>query len=141
MFALILAVKVGGRSGSMLEPRRLRDCRFSQPQDDGNLLWAPTCSSFLEKQVQQQRGQIDAREWRFLLAGPTGGSSGGSSAPPKPGGGWLTDRSWSEVAALSALPTFAGFDRHLAENEATYQAFFDSAKVGFCSQNGWELRV
>ncbi|GBF98747.1 dynein heavy chain axonemal [Raphidocelis subcapitata] len=103
-------------------------------------LYAVVCRSLFERhklmfafmlaiKVQQQRGGIDPREWRFLLAGPTGGSGGGSGAPPKPSSGWLTDRSWGEVVALSALPAFAGFDRHLANNEAAYQALFDSAKA------------
>lgn len=103
-------------------------------------------------QILQQRGEVDAREWRFLLAGPTaapaaaaaarrasntseprGGPAGkhsGQQQPANPGAGWLIDKSWGEVVALSGLPAFAGFDAHVAENEAHYHALFDSAQVG-----------
>lgn len=87
--------------------------------------------------VLQQRGEIDHKEWRFLLAGPTAAPSGpGAEEPPvNPGTGWLTDKSWGEVVALSALPAFAGFDQHLVQNEDHYHDIFDSAQVGMVHVN------
>jgi hypothetical protein len=95
---------------------------------------------FTNLQVLQQRGEVDPREWRFLLAGPAAAPTPAPGARLRPGsagavdlanpsGGWLTDKSWADVVALAALPAFAGFDAHLAENEGHYHALFDSAQV------------
>lgn len=111
---------------------------------------APAASPRPFQQILQQRGEVDSREWRFLLAGPgavpaAARSSSDSGAPPQrgasadarrggggrrnPGAGWLTDNAWGEVLALSRLPAFAGFDAHVAEHVAHYRALFDSAQA------------
>mgnify|MGYP001811217441 CR=1 FL=1 len=53
-------------------------------------------------QVLQQRGDVDTKEWRFLLAGPAAGTAvaharrgsaagGACEQPPNPGAGWLVE--------------------------------------------------
>ncbi len=75
----------------------------------------------------QSKGEIDTRQWRFLLAGPT--SSVLTS--PNPASDWLTDKVWVELLNLSTLPHFTGFAAHFAANLAHYRAIFDSNQVGF----------
>jgi dynein heavy chain len=62
-------------------------------------------SLLLAIRILQNRGVVDAREWRFLLAGPTSSEP----AAPNPAPDWLTDKAWNELTNLSALPNFAGF--------------------------------
>ncbi|GLC56009.1 hypothetical protein PLESTB_001054700 [Pleodorina starrii] len=79
-------------------------------------------SLLLTIKIRQNRGHIDGREWRFLLAGPT------SSEPtqPNPAPDWLTDKAWNELLNLSNLPKFKGFADHVALNLGHYRAIFDS---------------
>jgi len=73
----------------------------------------------------QARGEIDPREWRFLLAGPTSSTSVRTNPAPA----WLTDKTWVELSYLASLPNFAGFDQHLSLNVDHYKAIFDSNEV------------
>lgn len=85
-------------------------------------LWTHACCG---TSALQAGGQVDAREWRFLLAGPTA-----SSAPrANPASDWLTEQSWVEVTSLAGLPGFAGFDEHFSSNLAHYKHIFDSSEV------------
>lgn len=111
-------------------------------------LYANVCRSLFEKdklmfsfllasRILQQRGDIDAREWRFLLAGPTAtavssGTGEGAAATgvvQNPAPKWLTDKAWGEIKALAGLPGFAGFAQHFAEEVEHYRAIFDSNQV------------
>ena len=46
---------------------------------------------------------FDAVEWRFLLSGVT---LGPVAATPNPASQWLTDKSWTQILNLNALPAF-----------------------------------
>jgi hypothetical protein len=155
MFSLSLAVKVGGAAPA---PRGRQGCSrpalVVRPAGNGKVAVgprpggtgpqgtdSPACPrrptpSRLRPQVLQQQGRVDAREWRFLLAGPTGALGG--APPPNPGAGWLTDKAWAECLALDALPAFEGFAPHLAASEGHYRAIFDSAQAGRAGGCGWE---
>ncbi|KXZ54227.1 hypothetical protein GPECTOR_5g319 [Gonium pectorale] len=97
-------------------------------------LYVNVCRSLFEKhklmfslllatKILQNQGRIDAREWRFLLAGPTSSEI----TQPNPAPDWLTDKAWNELINLSALPNFKGFADHVAENCDHYRAIFDAA--------------
>ena len=70
------------------------------------------------------RGDIDDREWRFLL---TGGVAL-ENPFPNPAPDWLSDKSWAEVVRVSQLDAFDGF----MLNFRTYV----SARPGII---GWKL--
>ena len=61
-------------------------------------------SLLLAIKILQNRNQVDAQEWRFLLAGPTT-----STDRPNPAAEWLSDKAWNELCNLDHLPTFKGF--------------------------------
>jgi len=67
--------------------------------------------------------KLDADEWRFLLAGP----SGTECALPNPAPGWITEKMWIEVSKLSHLPAFTGLDKAVVEDPEAFKAFFDDA--------------
>lgn len=82
-----------------------------------------TFSFFLCTRIIEHREGIDQDEFRFLLTGPTG--SGGSKPNPAPE--WLTENSWSEIQfAATHIPSFKGFDDHVAKNIDHYKNLFDS---------------
>lgn len=58
------------------------------------------------------RGEVDDREWRFLL---TGGVAL-SNPFPNPARDWLSDKSWSEIVRCSELPSLKGFMDHFKQN-------------------------
>lgn len=93
----------------------------------------------------QHAGSIDAKEWRFLLAGPvsttssstsaaqrrssTAGAQQDSSSLANPAPDWLTEKSWAELLGLSQLPAYNGLAEHIATHLAHYRAMFDSNEV------------
>ncbi|GAX80571.1 hypothetical protein CEUSTIGMA_g8008.t1 [Chlamydomonas eustigma] len=79
-------------------------------------------SLLLTIKVLQNGGHIDAKEWRFMLAGPTSSEV----THPNPDPTWITDKSWVELLNLSHLPAFAGFAEHMTSNMAVYRKLFDS---------------
>ena len=92
-------------------------------------LYATVCRSLFERhklllslllasRVLAARGEVDAAEWRHLLAGPTSTAV----ARPNPAPEWVTTKMWLEVLNLAALPAFAGFDGQFSEHAATYKA-------------------
>eukprot|EP00879_Flechtneria_rotunda_P031363 GHRR01034255.1.p1 GENE.GHRR01034255.1~~GHRR01034255.1.p1 ORF type:complete len:323 (+),score=112.14 GHRR01034255.1:591-1559(+) len=96
-------------------------------------------SFLLTTKIMQHAGAIDAKEWRFLLAGPSGAASSsssgdkgnassavGQSQAANPAPGWLTDQSWSELLGVSDLPAFAGLAQHIASHIEHYKDIFDS---------------
>jgi len=99
-------------------------------------LYVNVCRSLFEKdklmfsflltiKILQNRGAIDGREWRFLLAGPTSSSA----RKPNPGPEWLTEKAWLEVLDMAELPAFEGFEDHFAAELPHYKAMFDSNDV------------
>jgi len=67
---------------------------------------------------------MDAQEWRFFLAGP----SGAIDIPKNPTD-WLGDLEWAEtykqLYCMSQLDALKGFDRSFMENNKEYQKIFD----------------
>ena len=97
-------------------------------------LYANICRSLFERHklmfslllciaIAKQKGEIDAREWRFLLAGPTDTEI----AEPNPASAWITEKVWIEIVNCSRLPAFAGFEKAFAANVEHYRSYFESA--------------
>ena len=73
--------------------------------------------------VAKQKGLIDGREWRFLLAGPTDTEI----SEPNPAPSWVTEKVWIEIVNCARLPAFAGFDNAFTANVEHYRSYFESA--------------
>ena len=95
------------------------------------LLYKNVCRSLFEKDkllfsflmcmtIMKERGELDAAEARFLMAGPTRVEL----AKPNPTGenGWLSDKQWASVEEMTeTLPTFKGFDKELTMQLADWE--------------------
>lgn len=79
-------------------------------------------SLLLTIKIMQNRGTIDSKEWRFLLAGPTTSEA----TQPNPAPEWLTDKCWLEVLNVDMLPEYHGFAGHFVSNIGHYKELFDS---------------
>lgn len=105
-------------------------------------------SFILTVKIQQHAGEVDAAEWRFLLAGPVVGSTNDSRESDdgseganeqvgkqlNPAPDWLTEKSWSELLGLAELPNYKRMAQHVAGNLQHYRDMFDSNQVsGKCS--------
>ena len=75
--------------------------------------------------IMQQRGEIDAQEWRFLLAGPTDTNISAKNPAPE----WVTEKVWIEVVNASNLPAFAGFSDAFAASVDHYRKYFESSEA------------
>uniref|UniRef100_A0A7S0PNJ6 Dynein heavy chain n=1 Tax=Micromonas pusilla TaxID=38833 RepID=A0A7S0PNJ6_MICPS len=75
--------------------------------------------------IMQQRGEIDAQEWRFLLAGPTDTNISAKNPAPE----WVTEKVWIEVVNASNLPAFAGFSDAFAASVNHYRKYFESGEA------------
>lgn len=75
--------------------------------------------------ILQGDGKIDADEWRYFLAGPTGQID----IPPNPTE-WLDDLQWGEsykqLFCMEKLPTLKGITKYFMENNKEFQVLFDS---------------
>lgn len=69
--------------------------------------------------------KMDADEWRFFLAGPTGQID----VVPNPTT-WLGELEWGtmwkQLFAMSKLKSLEGFDKYFLQNSHEFQAIFDS---------------
>jgi dynein heavy chain, axonemal len=74
-------------------------------------------SLLLSVKILDATGQIDAAEWRFLLAGPTKLDF----EEPNPAQLWMTQKCWLELLNLSQLQAFSGFSAHVASNIEHYK--------------------
>ncbi|XP_038073730.1 dynein heavy chain 3, axonemal-like isoform X4 [Patiria miniata] len=68
------------------------------------------------------RGDIDDREWRFLL---TGGVAL-ENPFPNPAPDWLPDKSWAEIVRVSNLPAFDDFMLNFRNNLDDWKKLYDS---------------
>ncbi|XP_071486244.1 dynein axonemal heavy chain 3-like [Diadema antillarum] len=72
--------------------------------------------------IAKGRGDIDDREWRFLL---TGGVAL-ENPFPNPAPNWLTDKSWAEVVRVSQLDAFDGFMLNFRTYISDWKKLYDS---------------
>ena len=79
-------------------------------------------SFLLAVKVLENDGEIDAVDYRFLLAGATSTEK----SMPNPASKWLTDKSWIEVLNLANLPNFDGFAKDFTQNTKVYKELFDA---------------
>ncbi|CAH1783204.1 unnamed protein product, partial [Owenia fusiformis] len=70
------------------------------------------------------KGQVDDREWRFLL---TGGVAL-ENPFPNPASQWLIEKSWGEIVRASDLPAFNGFMEHFRMKIHEWKEIYDSLK-------------
>ncbi|CAB0035010.1 unnamed protein product, partial [Trichogramma brassicae] len=95
-------------------------------------LFTNVCRSLFEKhklhfafllcvRIRMKDNLIDPDEWRFLLSGSTPLKEEQNPAPQ-----WLTQRSWSEIQSLEALPKFRGFAASFKSLLAKFKIIFDS---------------
>ena len=75
--------------------------------------------------ILQQKGEIDAMEWRFLLAGPTDTNITEKNPDPE----WITEKVWVEIVNMSNLAAFKGFSASFAKNVAHYRQYFESGEA------------
>ncbi|KAJ3385211.1 Dynein heavy chain 7, axonemal [Entophlyctis sp. JEL0112] len=80
-------------------------------------LYCNVCRSLFEKDklvfsfllctaILRGRNELDLNEFQFLT---TGGIGLGNSSVPNPDPSWIAEKTWAEIARLSALPAFKGF--------------------------------
>jgi hypothetical protein len=71
---------------------------------------------------------VDANEWRFFLAGP----SGTIDIAPNPTD-WLDDLEWSQVYRqlyiMAQLPAFKGIDTYFIEYHKKFKKIFDASEA------------
>ncbi|XP_030856161.1 dynein heavy chain 3, axonemal-like [Strongylocentrotus purpuratus] len=72
--------------------------------------------------IAKGRGEIDDREWRFLL---TGGVAL-ENPFPNPAPNWLSDKSWAEVVRVSQLDAFDDFMLNFRSNILEWKKLYDS---------------
>eukprot|EP00981_Chlorochromonas_danica_P005554 scaffold1129_cov164-Ochromonas_danica.AAC.19 len=79
-------------------------------------------SFLLTVRILQGSNAIDSNEWSFLISGKGGAGSSEHLVNPAPD--WIDGRMWSEIVALSTLPTFDGlagdFVHHLFDWREIY---------------------
>lgn len=71
--------------------------------------------------------EMDAEEWRYYLAGPTGEIEIAKNPTD-----WLGELEWAEVYkqlfCMTKLPCFKGFDSYFIQNNKAFQKIFDSTE-------------
>ena len=72
--------------------------------------------------LMQGDNRIDAKEWRFLLAGATSNDP----AIQNPAKDWLVESSWLDLSDCAKLPNFKGLDADFAQDVKSWRAFFDN---------------
>ncbi|XP_069141245.1 dynein axonemal heavy chain 3-like isoform X4 [Argopecten irradians] len=72
--------------------------------------------------IAKQQGEVDDREWRFLL---TGGVAL-ENLFPNPAASWLPEKSWGEIVRCSDLPAFKGFMEHFKQKLPLWKELYDS---------------
>jgi hypothetical protein len=87
-------------------------------------------SLLLATKILAAGGGVDAREWRFLLAGPTRADF----SQPNPAPEWLTAKAWTEVLNVAELPAFAGFADSFVEHIDVYKVCVAGHSARFGAQ-------
>ena len=80
-------------------------------------------SFLLTLRILQRAGRINDREYRFLVAGPSGLPS---RAAPNPAPSAVTDDTWQAILGLSELEAFLGFDEAFSANPQALQGYCDA---------------
>jgi dynein heavy chain len=87
--------------------------------------------------VMQGYGEIDDRELRFLIAGPTRMIEG---ANPNPS--WITAKAWNEVKNLATLSAFSGFDKSFVDHLSDWKEIFDASEAADAVfPGGWQDKL
>jgi dynein heavy chain len=88
--------------------------------------------------IMQGSHEIDDRELRFLIAGPTRMIDAG----PNPDPSWVTPKAWNEVKALDTLPAFSGFLKSFTEELSSWRELFDGADASQAQFPGiWQTKL
>jgi dynein heavy chain len=88
--------------------------------------------------VMQGSNEIDDRELRFLIAGP----SRLIEAGPNPDPTWITPKAWNEVKSLDTLAAFQGFLKGFIEDLAKWKEIFDCADASSSQfPGGWQAKL
>lgn len=96
-------------------------------------LYLKVCRSLFEKdkllfpflmcvRLLQDRGEIDYDEWRFLLTG----TAISATITENPDKRWISEKSWTEICALSTLGTFDDFKVTFTDDIDQWKQFYDS---------------
>ena len=99
-------------------------------------LYKNICRSLLEKdkllfsfmltcKIMDGEGDLDQKEWLFLLTG--GISSGGGPENPCPD--WLPSKSWGEIVRLSDIAAFEGLKEGFAREAAEWKVMYDTVEA------------
>lgn len=72
--------------------------------------------------MKSSNGVFDMETWKFFL---TGGIAL-ENPYPNPAPDWLSEKSWSEVVRLSAMPQFAKLMNHVSSNVQAWKVLYDS---------------
>jgi dynein heavy chain len=88
--------------------------------------------------IMQGNREIDNRELRFLIAGPTRMIDAG----PNPDPTWVTPKAWNEIKALDALPAFNGFLKTFLADIARWREIFDGTDASQAEfPGGWQAKL
>nr|XP_054750956.1 dynein axonemal heavy chain 3-like isoform X12 [Lytechinus pictus] len=122
------------QSISLSEPSNDLERRIKSLNDHFTYsIYQNVCRSLFEKDkllfsfilcigIAKGRGEIDDREWRFLL---TGGIAL-ENPFPNPAPTWLSDKSWAEVVRVSQLDAFDDFMLNFRSNISDWKKLYDS---------------
>jgi dynein heavy chain len=87
--------------------------------------------------IMQGSNEIDDRELRLLIAGPSRIIEGANPDPS-----WITAKSWNEIKNLSTLPAFSGFDESFTENLSKWKELFDMPDASMANfPGGWQEKL
>lgn len=98
----------------------------------------PMFAFLLCYRIMQGANEIDARELRFLIAGPAKLIEEGENPAPN----WLTSKSWYEIKALDQLPAFSGIQKSFVSTLSEWKEIFDAPDASKCKLPGeWEVKL
>ncbi|OHT02341.1 Dynein heavy chain family protein [Tritrichomonas foetus] len=87
--------------------------------------------------IMQGAHEIDDRELRFLIAGPSRQYEGENPDPS-----WITPKAWNEIKALDTLPNFHGFLPSFKDNLSKWKELFDAPEAADCQFPGdWQTKL
>ncbi|XP_030634236.1 dynein heavy chain 1, axonemal [Chanos chanos] len=97
-------------------------------------LYSNVCRSLFEKhklmfafllcaRIMMNENKIDLTEWQYMLSGGMP-----QEELPNPAVGWLSDRAWQDILALSGLPTFSNLTHSFSTCPESFKKIFDSSQ-------------